>query len=77
MVENAIELLDSGQYFLLHKIQHKFKVNFNVTDLSIMAPLFFKRGLGEIFQIAGKIPLYPPLYPKGHKIKGDTKGKNP
>jgi hypothetical protein len=38
----------------------------DVIDLSTITPLFStralqgKEGLGEIFQIAGKIPLYPP-----------------
>jgi hypothetical protein len=40
-------------------------------------PLFIKEGLGEIFQIVSKIPRYPPLYPRGHKIKGDMKENNP
>ena len=42
-----------------------------------MTPLFFtralqgKEGVGEIFQNANKIPLYPPLE------KGDLKENNP
>jgi hypothetical protein len=48
----------------------------NVIDLSTTAPLFTKEGLREILRNAIKVPLYPPLYPEGHKIKGDLKDEN-
>jgi hypothetical protein len=37
------------------------KQEVNVVDLSATAPLFSKEGLGEIFNNANKIPLYPPF----------------